>query len=119
MTVTGSTVQTDGTFPNTLTATVQGTALSAQFAADAIYSWVTHVDPIWSPAGCLGCHVGAGTSGLALDNTASTNYSALVGVVPVCDGTLGSSYRRVSSAGGTSAATDFSILMRLVDPGVK
>ena len=116
--VSGASMQTDGTFPNTLTAqAVGGSSPSTGFSADAVYSFDTHVNPIWSSAaGCTGCHQGAGTSGLALDGTASQNYSALYNVSPVCDPTLSSGYRRISPVGGTSAATDLSILMRNVDP---
>lgn len=113
VTTDGSTMQTDGTFPKTLDAAVQGTALATSFSGVAIYSFVNDVHPIVSST-CTGCH--GGFSGLTFSEAPSENYSALVGVVPVCDGTLASTYRRVSSVGGTVAATDYSILMRFVDP---
>lgn len=117
VTTSGHTVQDDGTFPNTLTATVDGTAISTAFSADAIYSFVDHVNPIWTttPANCTDCHTGTGTSGLALDGTASANYTALVDVALTCDGSL-TSYRRISPVGGLTA-TDLSVVLILADPG--
>lgn len=114
----GHTLQSDGTFVNSLVVTVSGTS-GTSFTRDAIYSYVTHVNPLWSSQGCLGCHVGAGTSGLALDGTSSQNRSALVGVTPVCaNGGLSGSYDRVNSGGGTTNTNTFSILMRMIDPGL-
>jgi hypothetical protein len=100
--VSGGTMQANGTFPDTLFATVAGTALSTSFTASARYSYATSVAPIWS---CAGCHGG-------------WTYAALVDVAPTCDATLGALYRRVSSAGGVAAADTYSILMRLVDAAV-
>jgi hypothetical protein len=95
---------TNGTYQNTLTATVQFTAINVQFTGFARYSWGTHVNPMWAATGCTGCH--GGTSGLTLSGTAAANYSALVNVNPVCDATLvASGYRRVSTASGTSGHT--------------
>ena len=116
---TGATMGTDGTFANTLTATVQGTAISTAFDGLAIYSYQTHVDPIFGPAaeGCSGCH--GGVSGLELGGTAAQNYAELVNVVPVCgEGGLATQYRVVSPAGGLDASEDFSILMRFIDPSL-
>ena len=116
--VTGSSVQTDGTFPNTLTAAVQGTALSTQFAADAIYSYVTHVNPVL----CVGCHTGATpAAGLSLDGDAASDYDELVLEPLTCDddgAALPASYRRVSTAGGVQAADDFSMILRYTDPAL-
>lgn len=101
---------TTGTYTNTLTATAQGTAFSTQFSGSARYSFVTHVNPIFS--GCTGCHGGSG--GLTFSTTSSAaNYAALVDVAAGCDGTTG--YRRVSPVGGVDGADVFSILMRLRD----
>ena len=114
-----ATVQSDGTFPNTLTATVQGTGISTSFSGDAIYSYTTHVNPVWSTAGCTLCHVGIGTSGLTLSGSSLENYTELVDVQTIChlviylDG-----YRRVSSAGGLNAAKYYSVLLRLTDPNL-
>jgi pSer/pThr/pTyr-binding forkhead associated (FHA) protein len=119
--VSGGTMQSNGAFPDTLTATVHGTAIFTRVFASAIYSYATHVNPIWTgnvPA-CTGCHTGAGTSGLTLAGTSAQNYAALVNVNPVCDASLAASgYRRVSAAGGVNAADVYSILMRLVDPAL-
>ncbi len=112
--VSGGAMQSDGTFPNTLDVAVQGTALATQLAASAIYSYGTHVNPLWSD--CTGCHAGAGVSGLALDGTAATNHTSLVDHLLTCDASLNTSgYRRVSPAGGTSAVT-LSVLLHNVDP---
>jgi hypothetical protein len=109
-------MSTTGTYQNTLTATVQGTAISVQFSGFARYSFASHVNPIFSAAGCTGCHTGAGTSGLVLSGTSAQNYSALVNVSPVCDASLGTlGYRRVSTIGGDSGVNTYSIIMRLVD----
>ena len=110
--VTGVSMGTDGTYANSLDATVQGTAFTTQFSGFAIYSYGTHVDGIW--ANCTGCH--GGTSGLTFGGDPAANYTAVVNFDPVCDATLSASYRRISPVGGTSAATDLSVLMRLVDP---
>jgi hypothetical protein len=113
----GVAMSDDGTFANELTATVQGTSLEVSFTGSGIYSYRTHVDPLWAQGGCTGCHGGA--SGLFLDgNTPEANYTELYNVVPVCDGGLGAAYRVVSPAGGTAASEDFSILMRFVDSGL-
>ncbi len=112
--VTGGTMQTNGTFPDTLFASVQGTALNTSFTGSAIYSYATHIDSIW--ANCTGCH--GGTSGLTLSGTSAQNYTAIYNVNPFCDGTLAASgYRRVTSVGGDNATT-FSILLRMVDPSL-
>lgn len=95
-------MSTTGTFPNTLTATVSGTAISVALSGTAIYSYVTHVNQMWTATpSCTGCH--GGTSGLTLSGTAAANRTALVNVNPTCDaGLAASGYRRVSTAGGTS-----------------
>jgi len=112
----GAPVASDGTFQNTLTATVQGTAFSTAFTGFAIYSYDQHVDPLWAPGGCTGCH-GAppGASGLPLAGSADANYAELVTEPLVCDVTLPAGYRRVSTSGGVDAADDLSILMRMVE----
>lgn len=109
-------VSTDGTFANGLTATVQGTALQASFSGEGIYSFETHVNPLWAQQGCTGCH--GNFSGLTLSGTSAANYTELFNVVPVCDAGLDAAYRRVSPAGGTAASEDLSILMRFVDAGL-
>lgn len=113
----GHAMADDGTFANTLTATVTGTALSTAFTGFAIYSYVAHVHPIWDGSGnCLGCH--GGVSGLDLGPDAATSYAELVDVAPVCDDTLPADYRRVRSGGGITNTDDFSILMRMIDPNL-
>lgn len=99
---------TDGTFPNTLTATIDGTAISTAFSGFAIYSYQTHVDRMWVDNSCTGCH--GGTSNLFLDGTPAQNYAELVNVVPFCDAGLGASVRLVSTLGGSNAADLFSLL---------
>jgi len=112
-----ATMSTTGTYSNTLSATVQGTAISTSFTGSARYSWTTHVNPIISTSTCTGCHVGAGTSGLALDGVAATNYSALVNVTMTCDDPTNNldalSYRRVSTSTGTTGR-DRSFLWRFM-----
>jgi len=49
-------MQSNGTFPHTLTATVNGTAISAAFTGSAIYSYATNVLPVFNS--CNGCHGG-------------------------------------------------------------
>jgi hypothetical protein len=101
--VAGGAMQSNGTFPNTLTATVNGTAISTSFTGSAIYSHGTHVNGMWAGT-CTGCHSGTsgGFSGLSLGGTASQNYAMLtVNAAPTCDATL-TTYRRISAAGGDS-----------------
>jgi hypothetical protein len=118
-------LQTDGTFPNTLTATVEGTGFTTTFDADAIYSYDTHVDPLWALStasgglGCTGCH-GAppGLGELSLTGSPATNYDELINSSLFCDNdgsALPAQYRLVSTAGGLDASEDFSILMRYID----
>jgi hypothetical protein len=117
----GHALSATGTFQNTLTATVQGTAIGTSFTGFAIYSYVTHVDPIWStnaPGACTGCHTGAGFSGLTLSGGVAVSYPELVTEDLTCDLTLGALYRRVTTAGGISAADTYSVLMRLADPSL-
>ncbi len=114
----GTVLQDDGTYPNTLTAEVQGTALSVMLSASAIYSYTSHVNPVL----CVGCHAGVPpAAGLSLDGDAASDYDELVLEAPTCDddGTaLPASYRRVSTAGGVQAADDLSILLRYLDPAL-
>jgi hypothetical protein len=109
VTASGHAVSASGAFPNTLTASVTGLT-PLQFTASAVYSFSTHVDGMWAPAGCTGCHGGATPFlGLALDRTAGENHAALTAdTPPVCDQTL-AAYRRVRTDGGDDAH-DFSIL---------
>ena len=111
----GATVQSDGTFPNTLTATVvQGSGPSTAFSGSAIYSYVTDVDPLWS-AGCSGCHASQGgppDGGLSLAQLPADNYLDLVDIVAGCGGGLA----RVNSSGGVNAADVLSVLLRINDP---
>ena len=115
--VSGGTMQTNGTFTNTLFATVQGTAISTSFTASAVYSFGVHVNPILT-AGCgAACHGSA--SGLTLSGTAAQNHAALYDVALVCDASLNASgYRRVSPIGGVDAADVYSMMMRLLDPAL-
>lgn len=116
--VVGATLQSDGTYPNTLTAEVQGTTLSATFSASAIYSYSLHVNPVL----CVGCHTGSPpAAGLSLDGDAASDYDELVLEPLSCDddgAALPAVYRRVSTAGGEQAADDFSMLLRYVDPAL-
>jgi Big-like domain-containing protein len=107
----GVTLQDDGTFPNSLSATVQGTALATSFTGDAIYSYATHVNPIWAATNCTGCHGGAfPSSGLSLDGSATANRTEMVNVIPSC-GPFSPAVRIVSGAGGVAAATTNSVMM--------
>lgn len=114
----GSTLQDDGTYPNSLVATVQGTSLQVTFAGSAIYSYTTHVNPVL----CVGCHTGdPPAAGLSLDGDAAADYDELVLEPLTCDDDgepLPASYRRVSAAGGVQAADDFSMLLRYTDPAL-
>lgn len=116
--VDGSTLQSDGTYPNSLVATVQGTDLSATFSAHAVYSYSIHVNPVL----CVGCHTGSPpAAGLSLDGDAAADYDELILEPLSCDddGTaLPAAYRRVSTAGGVQAADDFSMLLRYTDPAL-
>ncbi|MGE0158553.1 MAG: Ig-like domain-containing protein [Gemmatimonadales bacterium] len=128
----GHSMATNGTYQNTLTATVSGTAISTSFTGYARYSFPTHVNPIWSMQGsgttstCLTCHggVSGGTSGLSLGGSAAANHAVLVNVSPVCDDAapLPTDYRRVRPPGGAvtteTAVSTYSIILRLVDPGL-
>jgi adhesin/invasin len=108
---TGVVLQDDGTFPNTLSATVQGTAVSTAFSADAIYSFANDVNPMWSASGCTGCHGGSfPASDLSLDGSAAANWTEMVNVIPLC-GPFGPAVRIVSSAGGVAAASTNSVMM--------
>jgi len=99
---TGHVMAPNGTYPNTLTASA--TALTPlQFTGLAIYSFATHVDPIF-PANCTGCH-GAGVFTLS--------YGSLVGVASNCGG---AAFPRVSTAGGDAGA-NASILLLYLTPG--
>lgn len=112
----GHGLTSEGTYVNTLTATVVGLD-PLQFSASARYSYATHVSSLWAAGGCTGCH--GGVSGLQLGGTPAESYAELVNVVPVCgQGALAPEYRVVSSAGGIQAADDYSILMRFVDPSL-
>jgi adhesin/invasin len=109
-------VLTNGTFTNTLTASATGFT-PLQFTVPANYSYVTHVDQMWTPT-CNGCHAPpTGTSGLVLDPAnAAANYSALLrDQRPNCDldSSLAATYRRISSAGGGSGIT-LSVLWTLM-----
>ncbi len=114
----GSSLQDDGTYPNTLVATVQGTQLMVSFTADAVYSYATHVSAVL----CVGCHSGdTPPAGLSLDGDPAADYAELILEPLACDddGTaLPAAYRRVSTAGGVQAADDFSMLLRYTDPAL-
>lgn len=114
----GSTLQSDGTYSNTLVASVQGTALSVSFSANAVYSYAAHVNPVL----CVGCHAGSPPAGgLSLDGDAAADYDALIFEPLVCDDdgeALPAAYRRVSTAGGVQGADDFSVFLRYTDPAL-
>jgi hypothetical protein len=114
--VTGHTLAPNGTFQNTLTASTTGLP-NVVFTGFARYSFATHVSPILTTNCSSGCH-GAGGSfaGMNFDGTPAQDHALLVNVVPLCDGTLGTEYRRVSNAGGIAAAETYSILIRKLDP---
>jgi adhesin/invasin len=109
-------IQDDGTFPNALTATVSGTALSTVFTADVIYSWEVDVYPLFGANGCTaaGCHDVTEFRDLRLDGGAAAAYDEIVGVTPVCDAFSGPVFR-VSAASGVDAADVNSLLMLYVD----
>jgi hypothetical protein len=91
-----------GTFANTLEAA--SSAGTVTFNARAVYSYGTHVQPIWD-ASCAGCH---GTSGgLSL---AAPSHGNLVDQDAACDGTV----KRVAVGGGTAAEAN-SVLMTKMD----
>jgi hypothetical protein len=116
LSVTGHTLAPNGTYQNTLTASATGLT-PVVFTGFARYSFATHVDPIFAANCSGGCHGAGGTSGgMNFDGTVAQDYAQIVNVVPNCDATLGSQYRRVSSAGGIAAAETFSILIRKLDP---
>ncbi|HET9949616.1 MAG TPA: Ig-like domain-containing protein, partial [Longimicrobiales bacterium] len=102
--VSGGTMQEDGTFPDTLFAAVQGApALTTMVIASAIYSYAAHVDASWASDGCTGCHAGTsgGASGLSLGGSPAQNHAQLTrDASPTCDATL-VTYRIVHTAGGT------------------
>lgn len=114
----GAVLEPDGTYPNSLIAGVQGTALSVAFSASAIYSYSGQVNPVL----CVGCHAGSPpAAGLSLDGDAASDYAELVLEPLSCDddgAALPAAYRRVSTAGGVQAADDFSMLLRYVDPSL-
>ena len=109
VTANGHSASAEGVFTNTLTASVTGLA-PLQLSASAVYSFGTHVNAMWAPSGCTGCHGGATPFlGLALDRTPGENHAALTtDTPPVCDATL-AAYRRVRTDGGDDGH-DFSML---------
>jgi adhesin/invasin len=112
--VTSGTMQTNGTFPDTLVATVSGTPFTTSFTASAIYSFMASVNTLFN-LNCTGCH--GGTSGLTFSATPATSHAAVYNVGLTCDSSLNASgYRRVSPSGGVNGADVFSVLMRLIDP---
>ena len=88
----------DGTFPNTLTASTAGLT-SLQFSGFARYSYATDVSAIF-PVNCSGCH-------------GAWSYGTLVDVPASCDASL----RRVQIGGGVAAANN-SVLLQKLDPNV-
>jgi hypothetical protein len=109
--VAGGAMQSNGTFPNTLTATVNGTAISTSFTGSAIYSYADDVNGMFATS-CSGCHAGlTGSSNLTFDGNPAQDYAELLTEYtsfPFCDSTL-TSYRRVRTGGGDTAHA-FSIL---------
>lgn len=98
----GHTMGTNGTFQNTLSASVTGLT-PLQFVGHARYSFATHVDPIF-PATCNGCH---GNFVFAL------SHATLVDIASNCGG---APFPRVSSAGGNAGA-NASVLLLHLTPG--
>jgi hypothetical protein len=98
-----ATMSDTGTFANTVSAT--SSAGSVSFNAKAIYSYSTHVQPIWD-ANCIGCHGGLG--GLTLTDPSHAN---LLDVNAACS-TLGA--KRVATGGGLTAEAA-SVLMAKMD----
>lgn len=92
-----------GTFANTLSATGGGLG-PVMFTGTAMYSYATHIQPIWD-ASCLGCHGGLG--GLTLS---APSRGALYDV----NGTCNAGWKRVATGGGTTAESN-SMLMRRLD----
>jgi hypothetical protein len=96
----------NGTFPDTLAATVQSTALTTRFLASARYSYATHVDSIFVN-NCTGCHGASGGLTFTTSNP-SANRAALV-LTSNCGG-----LPRVSVAGGTTGVDNSIVLLYLV-----
>jgi hypothetical protein len=116
LSVTGHTLAPNGTFQNTLTVSATGLT-PLQFTGFARYSFATHVSPIFTANCSSGCHGGGGSSaGMNFDGTPAQDHALIVNVLPACDATLGTQYRRVSNAGGIAAAETYSILIRKLDP---
>ena len=76
VTVSSATMQSNGTFPHTLTATVNGTAISAAFTGSAIYSYATNVLPVFNSS-CNGCHGGFITRANLYNQAAACSPSTL------------------------------------------
>jgi Bacterial Ig-like domain (group 2)/Bacterial Ig-like domain (group 1) len=98
----GATMSGTGTFANGLSAS-SGALPAVSFSANGIYSYTTHIQPLW--AGCLGCHGSLG--GLSL---AAPSRAALYDVDGVCN----PSSKRVAAGGGITAESN-SMLMRRLD----
>ncbi|MEQ1855552.1 MAG: Ig-like domain-containing protein [Longimicrobiales bacterium] len=114
--VSGGTVQANGTFPDTLFANTTGFT-QLRITASARYSFPTHVQTILATNCTSGCHGGGGGSaGIVFDISAAQSHAYVVNVIPGCDATLPTQYRRVSNAGGIAAAETYSILIRKIDP---
>lgn len=96
--VAGGTMQPDGTFPDTLTATVQGTAINTLVLASARYSYPTHVQPVFD-ANCNGCHGGFMTRSNLLDQATGCDPSIVY----------------VSSGGGILAEEQNSLVTRYIN----
>jgi hypothetical protein len=102
-------VPANGQYSNQLIATAQ-TAAGTTFNASAYYSYTTHVHPLWSAHGCLGCHGVAGN--LNLNGTAATIYSAeLFNVATSC--AFGVGVVEVAQGGGTTAETNSLLMIKL------
>jgi hypothetical protein len=100
----GATMSATGTFANALSASSAGVS-DVAFAATAIYSYATHVQPIWnSTPGCLGCHGGIG--GLFL---AAPSRAELYDVDGVCN----ASWKLVAPGGGINAENNSMLMLRM------
>ncbi len=90
-----------GTFSNSLQATAPSNVLSGEpvsFSASAIYSYATHVQPIWT-SNCNGCH--------------NWTRATTLGVNASCDSPNNNIWDYVATGGGTTAETRSVIMHRM------
>jgi len=105
-------VPANGLYCNQLIATAQ-TAAGVTFTGSAYYSYTTHVHPLWTANGCLGCHGSApGLGNLNLNGTASSIYSTeLFNVATSC--AFGVGVLEVAPGGGATAEANSLLMIKL------